>query len=143
VGCGTGATLTPITLRRGGFPSKFVKCDGFVFIIATVFNSQPSRAFTAMIVCVCNRISDRDIVRFVRAGRGFDDIQLELGVATQCGNCESCARDVVEQCSRTHPTAALHCAIEPDHRGLGASTSQLATTTSEGRAWNSSHLAAA
>jgi bacterioferritin-associated ferredoxin len=96
-----------------------------------------------MIVCVCNRISDRDIVRFVRAGRGFDDIQLELGVATQCGNCESCARDVVEQCSRTHPTAALHCAIEPDHRGLGASTSQLATTTSEGRAWNSSHLAAA
>ena len=41
-----------------------------------------------MIVCVCHRISDREITRFARAGMGFDEIQLELGVATQCGNCE-------------------------------------------------------
>ncbi len=107
------------------------------------FNSQPFRAFTAMIVCVCNRISDREIVRFVRAGLGFDDIQLELGVATQCGNCEGCARDIVDQCSRTHPTAALHCAIEPDQRGLDASVPQLAIINAEGRAWHSSHSAAA
>lgn len=106
-------------------------------------NSQPFRAFTAMIVCVCNRISDRDIVRFVRAGRGFDDIQLELGVATQCGNCEGCAREIVDQCSRTHPTAALHCAIEPDPRGLDATNPQLASITAESRAWHSSPLAAA
>ncbi|WP_082498065.1 bacterioferritin-associated ferredoxin [Pseudorhodoferax sp. Leaf267] len=66
-----------------------------------------------MIVCVCNRISDREIVRHVRAGLGFDDIQLELGVATQCGRCEGCAREVVEQCSRMHPVAALHSAITP------------------------------
>ncbi|MCB2037568.1 MAG: (2Fe-2S)-binding protein, partial [Ottowia sp.] len=38
-----------------------------------------------MIVCVCNRVSDRDIVRHAHAGMGFDDIQLELGVATCCG----------------------------------------------------------
>ncbi|MES2950100.1 MAG: (2Fe-2S)-binding protein [Pseudomonadota bacterium] len=62
-----------------------------------------------MIVCVCKRISDREIARHVRAGMGFDDIQFELGVATQCGKCEECARDVVAQCSRTHPVAALHC----------------------------------
>ncbi len=62
-----------------------------------------------MIVCVCKRVSDREIHRHVRAGMGFDDIQFELGVATQCGKCEECARDVVAQCSRSHPVAALSC----------------------------------
>ena len=51
-----------------------------------------------MIVCVCHRISDREITRHARAGMGFDEIQLELGVATQCGRCEGCARDVVAKC---------------------------------------------
>ena len=60
-----------------------------------------------MIVCVCRRISDRDIARHARAGMGFDEIQFELGVATQCGRCEDCARDVVAQCSATQPVAAL------------------------------------
>ena len=39
---------------------------------------------------------------------GFDEIQFELGVATQCGCCEGCARDVVAQCHASHPVAALH-----------------------------------
>ena len=60
-----------------------------------------------MIVCVCHRISDREIARHARAGMDFDDIQLELGVATQCGQCERCARDVVAQCCASHPVAAL------------------------------------
>lgn len=38
---------------------------------------------------------------------GFDDIQLELGVATQCGKCESCARAVWSECCRSHPLAHL------------------------------------
>lgn len=63
-----------------------------------------------MIVCVCRRISDREIARFARAGMGFDDIQFELGVATQCGQCEGCARDVVAQCSAICPTANLSLA---------------------------------
>lgn len=37
----------------------------------------------------------------------FDDIQFELGVATQCGQCECSAREVVAQCSATHPVACL------------------------------------
>ena len=61
-----------------------------------------------MIVCVCHRISDREIARHARAGMGFDEIQLELGVATHCGQCENCARDVVAQCNATHPVAALN-----------------------------------
>ncbi len=93
-----------------------------------------------MIVCVCHRISDRDIARHVRAGMGFEDIQLELGVATQCGRCETCARDVVAQCSASHPVAAVH----RDSTESRSATIQLATSITESRAWNSSqHLAAA
>lgn len=66
-----------------------------------------------MIVCVCRRISDREIARRARAGMGFDDIQFELGVATQCGQCESCARDVVAQCSAHSPTANIKLANHP------------------------------
>ena len=60
-----------------------------------------------MIVCVCNRVSDREIARHVHAGMDFDDIQFELGVATRCGQCECCAREVVAQCSATRPVARL------------------------------------
>jgi bacterioferritin-associated ferredoxin len=60
-----------------------------------------------MIVCVCRRVSDREIARHARAGMSFDDIQFELGVATQCGQCESCAREVVNQCGGCQPVAAI------------------------------------
>ena len=63
-----------------------------------------------MIVCVCRRISDREIARHARAGMGFDDIQFELGIATQCGQCEGSARDVVAQCSASCPTANISLA---------------------------------
>ena len=63
-----------------------------------------------MIVCVCRRISDREIARHARAGMGFDEIQFELGVATQCGQCEGCARNVVAQCSAACPTANISVA---------------------------------
>ncbi|MBD3892687.1 (2Fe-2S)-binding protein [Hydrogenophaga sp.] len=60
-----------------------------------------------MIVCVCRRISDQVIARAARAGMGFDDIQLEFGVATQCGKCESCARSVWAECLPGRPVAHL------------------------------------
>jgi bacterioferritin-associated ferredoxin len=60
-----------------------------------------------MIVCVCHRVSDREIARHVRAGMDFSDIQLELGVATQCGQCECAAREIVAQCGSTAPVAAI------------------------------------
>lgn len=70
-----------------------------------------------MIVCICRRISDRDIARHARAGMGFDEIQFELGVATQCGQCEGCARDVVNQCSGTCPQANIRQASHPIEGG--------------------------
>jgi len=90
-----------------------------------------SRLLPIMIVCVCRRVSDREIARHARAGMTFDEVQLELGVATQCGRCESCARDVVAQCSASHPVAALH--REHDSR-----TIQLANAITESSAWKSS-----
>lgn len=73
-----------------------------------------------MIVCICRRISDREIARHARAGLGFDEIQFELGVATQCGQCEACARDMVAQFSASCPTAHL----------------KLASHLPEGNPWN-------
>ena len=78
-----------------------------------------------MIVCVCRRISDREIARHARAGLDFDEIQFELGVATQCGQCEGCARDVVAQCSTSCPTANI----------------KLASQSQEGSSWNPSQSA--
>jgi len=67
-----------------------------------------------MIVCVCHRVSDREIVRHARAGMDFDEIQFELGVATQCGNCEECARELVAQCNAcpSH-SAGQNAAVPP------------------------------
>lgn len=49
-----------------------------------------------MIVCVCNRVSDRDIKRLAAAGcDSFEALQMETGVATCCGRCESCARETL------------------------------------------------
>ncbi len=69
-----------------------------------------------MIVCVCNRVSDREIARHVEAGLDFSDIQLELGVATQCGQCESCARELVDRCCRTAATVPVMAAPITLHR---------------------------
>ena len=66
-----------------------------------------------MIVCVCHRVSDHDIARNVHAGLDFSDIQLELGVATQCGQCEGCARDLVERCAREGRPAAVAALPRP------------------------------
>lgn len=58
-----------------------------------------------MIVCVCNRISDREINRHVQQGcESFEDLQMNTGVATCCGCCESCARDVFKDALRSEMT---------------------------------------
>ena len=66
-----------------------------------------------MIVCVCRRVSDREIARQARAGMSFDEIQFELGVATQCGQCEGCAREVHAQCCGGHAVANLRHEGQP------------------------------
>jgi bacterioferritin-associated ferredoxin len=76
----------------------------------------------AMIVCVCRRISDKLIERSARMGMGFDEIQLEFGVATQCGQCESCARALVGECQRQGAggVAHVHHQSHPTSQGNAA-----------------------
>jgi len=63
-----------------------------------------------MIVCLCKRISDRDIERHAREGvREFDVLQDETGVARHCACCEDCAREVFESACCRH--ASLDCAL--------------------------------
>lgn len=122
-----------------GFPQRYK-----VFANATISYSYNARSFTlashncfvVMIVCVCHRVSDREIARHAHAGMSFDEIQFELGVATQCGCCESYARDIVAQCCATARCAAIHNeasevqTVEP---------AVLSSSTSESKAWHSSH----
>ena len=65
-----------------------------------------------MIVCLCNRVSDREITHLARIGMDFETIQAETDVAGCCGRCEHCARQLVQQCRPSHPVAALQRAEE-------------------------------
>lgn len=89
-----------------------------------------------MIVCVCRRVSDREIARHAHAGMSFDEIQFELGVATQCGRCEGCARDVVAQCSASGAVAHIQNMSAPQ-------PIQLANNILESKAWPSSPFCSA
>jgi bacterioferritin-associated ferredoxin len=65
-----------------------------------------------MIVCVCHRISERDIQR--AAGEGvtsFEQLQHLTRVASSCGCCHDCAREVLEAALRS---GALCGGRQPD-----------------------------
>lgn len=50
-----------------------------------------------MIVCLCHRVSDHDIHRAVADGvRCFEVLQDEIRVASSCGCCHDCAREVFD-----------------------------------------------
>lgn len=47
-----------------------------------------------MIICLCHRVSDRDIARAAQQGcASFEQLQARTGVATGCGRCRECAHD--------------------------------------------------
>lgn len=49
-----------------------------------------------MIVCVCNNISDREIRQAIDLGlSSMAELRRDLGVATCCGKCHSCAKEVL------------------------------------------------
>ncbi len=51
-----------------------------------------------MIVCVCRRVSDQNIRKAVAEGaESFEELQLELGVAMQCGRCADCVCAVLTE----------------------------------------------
>ena len=70
-----------------------------------------------MIVCVCHRISDRQIEREVRGGcTSFDELQAELRDGTACGACTDCALETFECHRREHrsePRPAFGVGLRP------------------------------
>jgi len=72
----------------------------------------------AMIVCVCHRVSDRDIAIAASSGcPSFEALQDDLRVATACGACRECACAVFEE-SRVAGAA-------PRARGMNAGIAPL------------------
>jgi bacterioferritin-associated ferredoxin len=62
-----------------------------------------------MIVCICHRVSDRDIEREARQGCGsFEALQDELHVATACGACRECAHKTFERACAGTAVVAWH-----------------------------------
>jgi bacterioferritin-associated ferredoxin len=58
--------------------------------------ARPRPRSARVIVCVCRRVSDHQIRQAAAGGVAtFDELQMELGVATQCGRCADCACDVL------------------------------------------------
>jgi bacterioferritin-associated ferredoxin len=50
-----------------------------------------------MIVCLCHRITDRDIARAVESGTTcFEALQDDTRVGSSCGCCQDCAREVFD-----------------------------------------------
>lgn len=49
-----------------------------------------------MYICICNAITDRDIVKAAEDGaRSADDLAHRLGVGLGCGRCKSCAKSLL------------------------------------------------
>ena len=54
-----------------------------------------------MIVCLCHRLSDRDIERQVAHGvASFEELQDETCIARNCGCCEEAARECFDSAVR-------------------------------------------
>lgn len=52
-----------------------------------------------MYVCLCHSVTDSDIRRLVRTEGvcTMRELSRELGVATQCGKCGRCAKEVLRE----------------------------------------------
>jgi bacterioferritin-associated ferredoxin len=60
-----------------------------------------------MYVCVCNAVTDREIRGAVKLGiTTMEDLSATLGVATCCGRCRDCAKQVLADAVETAPACA-------------------------------------
>jgi bacterioferritin-associated ferredoxin len=73
---------------------------------AQIANETDSHYSCGMIVCVCHRVSDRDIAIAAASGcASFEALQDDLRVGTACGACRDCACAVFNE-SRVEGGAA-------------------------------------
>jgi bacterioferritin-associated ferredoxin len=89
--------------------------------LANANNSHYSRDI--MIVCICHRVSDRDIARAAQEGcSSFEELQDDLCVARACGACHDCARDTFHaHAGGAAPSAfaAAHIPLFPQRDAAG------------------------
>jgi len=58
-------------------------------------NSQPR---TAVYICVCNAVTDREIRQAAALGvTSLQQLKDALGVATCCGRCEGCVHQILQE----------------------------------------------
>ncbi|WP_328824905.1 MULTISPECIES: bacterioferritin-associated ferredoxin [Uliginosibacterium] len=71
--------------------------------------TPPRTPGTAMYVCVCHAVTDRDIARAAADGaRTVRDLRESLGVASSCGRCAQCAHACLKEASAApHRTIPL------------------------------------
>lgn len=54
-----------------------------------------------MYVCICKGVTDSQIQQAVkREGADYKVVREQLGVATDCGQCGQCAKEVIKSCQR-------------------------------------------
>ncbi len=74
-----------------------------------------------MYICLCKEVTDHHIKDAVEQGvKSFEDLQQQLGVATQCGECKcharKCMRDCNKQCAKNFLTNKSDCSVSfTDH----------------------------
>ncbi len=61
-----------------------------------------------MYICVCKGITDSQIRATVNGGaESIKEVRAQLGVSSQCGNCASEVRDIVEATLAKNPASRL------------------------------------
>lgn len=75
-----------------------------------------------MYVCLCQQVTDRDIRDAVvdEGARSMRDLQCRLGVASCCGCCAPCARDVLAAALQEAETECGENALFPAPAALHA-----------------------
>ncbi len=64
-----------------------------------------------MIVCICHRVSDRDIAKLATQGAtDLAAVRAATGLGSSCGKCLDCAQRVVAECQ---PFGASPCPANP------------------------------
>ncbi len=51
-----------------------------------------------MYICICHAVTDREIKHAAKSGAtSLDDLRKALNVATNCGRCSGCARELLKE----------------------------------------------
>ena len=66
--------------------------------------------WTAMYICICNALRDKDIARVARAGAcTVDEAYAALGAQTACGHCREDAADVIAGAAHMGQQTSADC----------------------------------